>query len=368
MGAWGGQTIIKDALGQNIASELDIDYQEFNPVVVFVNGEYWGVQTIRDRIDKRYIAYTHNIDKDSVEFKEYGNVAYENLMDFIENNSLEYSDNYNYVTTQIDLGNYIDYTIAELFLKNYDWPVNNMKLWRQLPDGKWRWILYDLDAGFGGENYNMFLHATANDSSITWPNPPESTFLFRNLLQNESFKFEFIDRYAEILNTDFGVERMVNKLDSIKDIYGPEVPGHIDRWHYPNSLNAWDADIANDLLSFLQKRPCVVREQIMSFFELTSFDFECETKLDEHSGLGQFVLAPNPNNGRFFLLNTGEHIANATITIISANGQEVYKESGVDIMTNERKYFDVSGLPKNIYLLRVVSNNFSEQKKMIKIN
>ncbi len=367
---WGGATVIKDVLAQQISSVLDVDYQEFQPVIIFVNGEYWGIHTIRDRIDERYIEYTHHIDKDSVEFKEDGNVAYQDLMDFIENNSLEYSDNYNYVTTQIDMSNYIDYTIAEMFFNNYDWPGNNMALWRKIPDGKWRWVLYDLDLGFVYENknYNMLLHATANDSTITWPNPPESTFLFRNLLKSEAFKSEFINRYAEILNTDFDIERMANKLDSIKNLYSPEMVDHIDRWHYPNSIDQWEEDIAGHILSFLEDRPCFVRDHIMSFFNLTNFDFECNTDLDEYSELGQLMLAPNPNNGRFFVLNTGAYIANATITITSANGQEVYKESGVDIMTNERKYFDLSGFAQNIYFLQVVANDFSEQKKMMIIN
>ncbi|PID88945.1 MAG: hypothetical protein CSB02_00050 [Bacteroidia bacterium] len=362
MGGW-SPTIIRDVLAQDISSALDIDYQDFQPAVVFVNGEYWGIHTIRDRIDERYIEYTYHIDKDSVEFLEGSNIHY--LTNFIENNSLEYSHNYNYIATQIDIPNYIDYTIAELFFNNYDWPGNNMKLWRKIPDGKWRWVFYDIDAGFGNENYNMLLHATNTDSALVGPNPPHSTFLFRSLLQNETFKTAFITRYAEILNTYFDTSFMINKLDSIQNVYSPEIPVHADRWHYPNSLNQWEEDVESDLLTFLKNRPCIVREQIMSFFQLTSFDFECETKLDERPGLGQLVLAPNPNNGRFFLLNTGAYIADATITITSANGQEVYKESGVDIMTNQKKHFDLSGFAQNIYLLQVVANDFSEQKKII---
>jgi len=262
MGAWGGQTIIKDALAQNISSSLNLDYQDFQPVIVYINGEYWGIHTIRDRIDERYIEYTHNIDKDSVEFKEWGNIAYENLIEFIENNSLEYSSNYEYVKTQIDIDNYIDYTIAELFFANYDWPANNMKLWRKIPEGKWRWVLYDLDAGFGNENYNMFIHSTKNDSSVTWPNSPSSTFLFRNLLKNETFQSLFISRYANILNNDFDNAIMTNKLDTIKELYSPEITKHIGRWNYPNSFESWEEDIENGLLSFIEKRPCGVRDNI----------------------------------------------------------------------------------------------------------
>lgn len=367
MGAWGGQTIIKDVLAQDISASLNIESQDFRPVIVYVNGEYWGIHTIRDRIDEEYIEYTHNIDKDSVEFKEWGNVAYENLIEFIESNGLESNSNYEYVKTQIDIDNYIDYTIAELFFANYDWPANNMKLWRKIPDGKWRWVLYDLDAGFGVESCNMLVHATKNDTSVSYPNSPSSTFLFRNLLNNEMFQSRFIYRYAEILNNDFGAEIMINKLDSIKEIYSPEILDHIGRWNYPSSFDSWEEDIDNDLLSFVERRPCVVRDNIMTFFDLTEFAFDCELGASEMD-VAHLILAPNPNDGKFFIFNDYLDIKNATIVISNINGQLVYKEDNIDLKKNERKCFDLSNLSNNTYVLQIISNNYSQQMKIIVIN
>jgi spore coat protein CotH len=365
MAAWGGQTIIKDALAQNIASSLNIDYQDFQPVIVFVNGEYWGIHTIRDRIDEKFIEYMHNIDEDSVEFNELGNVAYNNLIEFIEDNSLEFNSNYEYVKTQIDIDNYIDYTIAELFFANYDWPANNMKMWRKIPDGKWRWVFYDLDAGFGNPIYNMFKHATLNDPSVTWPNSPSSTFLFRNLLKNDAFKAKLIHRYAEILNSVFDYEIITYKLDSIKAIYSPEIERHIGRWNYPDSFNKWEQDIENELLSFIEKRPCEVRKNIMTFFNLTSFGYECCTH--QVFETNELILAPNPNSGNFFLLSNSD-IKNASITITGIDGHVVYKENNVDIMKNERKYMDLSDLSSNVYVLQILSNNDYKRKTLVIAN
>lgn len=365
MGAWGGQTIIKDALAQNISSSLNLDYQDYQPVIVYINGEYWGVHTIRDKIDERYIEYTHNIDKDSVEFMESGNIVYGNLIDFIENNNLEYSSNYEYVKTQIEIENYIDYTISELFFANYDWPVNNMKLWRKIPNGKWKWIFSDLDAGFGDRNYNMLIHSTENNLSVTWPNPPSSTFLFRNLLKNDMFQAQFINRYVDVLYSVFGTRIMTNKLDSIKDKYSPEIGKHIERWNYPNSFNDWEKDIEEDLLSFIENRPCAVRENIMTFFNLTSFNFLCNYNIDD---VNHLILAPNPNNGNFMLYNTNSDIMNATITITNINGQIVYKEKNVYLLKNRSKNFDLSNLSNNVYVLQIISNKYSEQKKIIITN
>jgi len=368
MGAWGGQTVIKDALAQNISSTLDIDYQEFQAAVVFINGEYWGIHTIRDRIDERFIGYIHNIDKDSVEFREKDNADYNSLMDFIQINDLSFDDNFEYVKTQIDLGNYIDYTIAELFFSNYDWPANNTKLWRKKPHGKWRWVLFDLDAAYGDPDYNMFTHATLLDSSVTWPNSPASTLLFRSLLKNGTFRSQFVDKYAEILNGVFQTETMRTKLDSVKGIYRNEIPANIKRWNYPASMERWEEDIENDLLLFIEQRPCAVKDHIMEFFELSDFNFDCNTYNDSIENSNELILAPNPNTGNFFLLAPSLDIVNATVLISNINGQIVYKENNVSFVRNERKYFNLSFLPGNTYVLQIVSGSFSQQKKIVIIN
>lgn len=373
MGSWRKQTVIKDALAQNISNKLNIDYQEFQPVILFINGEYWGIHTIRDKIDERYIEYTHNVNKDSVEFKDLNNVHYNNLITFIETNDLSINSNYEYVKTQIDIDNYIDYTIVEQFFKNYDWPGNNVSLWRERPNGKWRWILFDLDAGFGDENVNMLIHSTKNDSSVRWPNPISATFLFRNLLKNDNFQDSYINRYTGILNTAFNVDSMKRKFNSMKALYKPEMEDHIHRWNYPDSLSGWENDMEDELLSFIEKRPCVVRTNIMRFFNLSKFGFDCDTttSINDNSLFSSWqnnndiVIAPNPSQGVFFLLNYNLNLIDATVIVRNVNGQVVYKVDNVSFTKNERRYFNLSHLPGNTYMVQVVSNNYSVQKKFI---
>ncbi len=369
MGAYGGQTIFKDALAQDISKSLNIDYQNFQPVIVYLNGEYWGIHTLRDRIDDRYIEYTHNIDNDSVEFKTWNNAHYKNLIDFIESNDLSYNNNYEYVKTQIDIDNYIDYTISEQFFANYDWPGNNMKLWRPISvTGKWRWILFDLDDGFKNESRNMLIHTTMNDTSIHWPNPPASTFLFRNLLKSAIFRNHYITRYAEILNQDFSDSNMMNKLDTIKKMYEPEVSGHISRWNYPDSYDRWENDIKNELIQFIKNRPCYVERNIIEFFNLTEFGFSCSSNTDNTVTKNNIIVASNPNNGTFYIYSNSSDINNAQITITNINGKDVYNESNVSLTKNRHKYFNLNHLLSNIYILQVVSNDFHSQTKIIIIN
>jgi hypothetical protein len=366
MGSWGKQTIIKDVVAQSMSRNLNIDYQEFQPAIVYINGEFWGVYTIRDRIDERYIEYTHNIDKDSVEFYETGNTNYQNLMEFIELNDLSDDDNYEYVINRIDIDNYIDYMIAEQFFHNYDWPVNNMKFWRDKSQGgKWRWVFYDLDAGFGDPDYNMLIHSTMNNPSIVWPNSPASTFLFRNLLKNKGFKNQFISRYAEILNTEYDFDTMLNILDSIKELYSPEIPGHITRWNFPDSYPDWEEGIEEELVSFIEDRPCIVEYNIINFFNLSEFDFSCNSKVLENEIDRTLILAPNPCDGVFYIYNNEADINNANITITDVNGRVVSRITNFSLNGNEHKYFNLSYLPGNIYFFYIESDGFNKRMKFI---
>lgn len=79
------------------------------------------------------------------------------------------------------------------------------KYWQEKKStGRWRWILYDMDFGFGLYNpkayeLNTIEFATATDGQ-GWPNPPWSTLVLRKLLENEEFKIAFVNRFADLLN------------------------------------------------------------------------------------------------------------------------------------------------------------------------
>ncbi len=369
LGSW-THTIISDVLAHEIVRDLDIEYQDYQPVVVFINGEYWGVHTLRDRIDERYIAYLYDFDNDDIVMGADEN--YKALIEFIESNDLFFDDNYEYVKTQMDMSNYIDYQISEMFFANYDWPANNIEIWRnKVTESKWRWIFYDIDAGFKSYNYNynMFNHTTVNDSSIHWPNSPESTFLFRNLLKNNDFTKTFIDRYAEILNNNFIIDTMIKKLNSIKNLYKNEIPNHLYRWHFPESFSKWENDIEDNLLFFIENRSCEIEKNIINFFNLTEFefDFHCVDYTDIIEKDDKLIIAPNPNNGKFFIHSKFTETIKGNITISDITGRILYNEKSISLDENERVYFSIN-LKNNTYILNFRSDSFSVVKRLVIIN
>ena len=365
--SWKGNTMINDVLAHELVRNLNVDFQDYQPVVVYINGEYWGIHNLRDRIDKWYIAYSHNLHEDSVIFSYEKNSQFNNLIDYIESNNLEDDNNYEYLLTQIDIDNFIDYQISEMFFSNYDWPSNNVTHWKpKKPDGKWRWIFYDIDDGFGDYTYNMFVHATMNDDQITWPNSPTSTLIFRNLLKNQCFVNQFINRYAEILNQNFDTHTTENKLFSIKELYKHEIKHHISRWGYPENETQWEREIENVLLKFVQKRPCYVEYNLVSFFGLEEFGFTCEMSDVKQSV--RLAIVPNPSDGIFFIYNNTGLTINGNIIITDVTGKIVYTENDVSLERNEKKYFNLSEMPSNTYILNFYNTSFSEREKIVIIN
>ena len=373
MGSWHDQSIIKDVLAHDIAKDLDIETQDFQPIIIFLNGEYWGVHTLRDKIDEHYINYEFDVDKDSVDIigGNYDlifagdNSHYKNVLEFIENNDISDLFNYEYLKTQIDIDNYIDYQISEMFFANLDWPGNNMKLWRpQTENGRWRWIFYDLDAGLKNIDYNMFVHCTNTDESISWPNSPRSTFLFRNLLLNSDFVNKFVKRYTEILNSDFSPTSILTKADSIKELYENEIESHISRWHFPDSHSKWEADIEEKLVNFLENRPCSVQEHIIDFLKPVSFNFDC----NENADIFNLILAPNPNNGTFLIKNNTAQTIRGNIIISSITGRKIYQENYIYLNADEKKYLYLPQLSNGMYLLSYANSISSEKIKFIIVN
>jgi hypothetical protein len=365
-GSW-ENAIISDVLAHNIAKGMGLDYLDYRPVVVFINGEYWGIQTIRDKIDERYVAYGNDLDKDSVEIRGFYSIPYLSLKVFIESNDLSNTVNYEYVKTKLDIDNFIDYHIVEMYLKNFDWPANNIDAWKEKNDGgKWRWLFYDIDAGFGNYNYNMFEHMAATDSSTVWPNSLSSTSIYRNLIKNQEFKDQFINRYAELLNNDFQKDSLLQKLDKLVELYEPEMPRHISRWNYLESVSNWKDTIDRQIVTFIENRPCAVTKNLIEFFDISTFDFDCVDNSVEISNNG-ILLAPNPNRGNFFIYNNLPQDLTGDIIVTDIIGKTVYSKNDVYLINNGKVYFDFSYLPSSTYILIFQNKNFKEVRKFILI-
>ncbi len=270
------KTLLRDAVIQKTVSHLDIGTQSYQPAIVYINGEYWGIHNIRERMDDKYLERVYGVDRNNIDLiQNYGLVSegsidhYNEIFNFIENNTLSNPDNYDHITTQIDISCFIDYQIANIYASNTDWPGNNIKYWRlrtpeYIPDapkghdGRWRWLLYDTDFGFSlyndSYNHNTLQFAT-QENGPGWPNPDWSTLFLRKLLENEQFRNRFINRFADLLNTAFLPDRVKALINNAKEDIEDEMPNQQQRWTQPaGNMSEWENNI-NRMLRFADYRP-----------------------------------------------------------------------------------------------------------------
>jgi hypothetical protein len=119
------------------------------------------------------------------------------------------------------------------------------------------------------------------------------------------------------------------------------------------------------LVSFLEDRTCIVENNIINFFNLSEFDFSCNSKVIENDNNRNLILAPNPCNGVFYIYNNEADIINANITITDVNGRVVSRITNFSLSRNEHKYFNLSYLPGNIYFFFIESGGFNKRMKFI---
>ncbi len=278
------RTFMRDALvHQLVKEETDLDTQAWRPAVVFLNGEYWGIHNMRERFDEDYLQSKYGVNKEQVVILE-GNAVkvqgvaggsrhYKDMVDYVRNNSMANEKNYRYVQTLMDTDNYIDYMATEIWSTNTDWPFNNIRYWRvEAPpedlsdrpghDGRWRWLLYDLDYGLGLVEEPTFnsLSRVAHDGS--W-----GSVLLSNLLKNQEFRNGFINRFADHLNHTFAPQRVNKKIDEMSAVYQPEMKEHLGRWPYISSVGQWETNMTK-VRNWVDARPRHVRQHIISEFKL----------------------------------------------------------------------------------------------------
>jgi uncharacterized repeat protein (TIGR02543 family) len=269
-------TMFRDGMMTSLVRPLGIDVQAFRPAVLFLNGEYWGILNIREKINEHFVASNHNVDADSIELLENNGAPiigsgqhYADMINFVSNNSLAINNNYEYVKTLMNVDNFIKYEFSQIYFNNTDWPGNNIKFWRSVNNGgRWHWIIYDTDFGFGiwADDYNDNTLAFALEPNAGgWPNPAWSTLLLRKLVENQTFRHSFINQFADHLNTTFQPDAVIAHINSITDNIEHEIG-----YHYPlygESKGNWEYEVER-MKIWTQNRVAPVRNHIISEFSL----------------------------------------------------------------------------------------------------
>lgn len=242
-------TMIRDVVSASLFSTLHAPVQRFQPTVVFLNGEFWGVHNIRERFDRHYFERRFGIRNGELDLLEDDAVVsegssehYRRFLEWVEETDLSGPGMLEAIQEWMDTDNYIDYLIAQLFVQNTDWPGRNALFWRNrgaavpgVPetDGRWRWVIFDTDLAYVDAAENT-LRRALQTGRTEWPNPDWSTFLFRRLLTNPEFTEAFLNRFTTLLYTDLRVDRVRAIIRERAEAIELAMPAHAARWQHPN--------------------------------------------------------------------------------------------------------------------------------------
>jgi len=271
---------IRDMLMSSLTEGLGIDYQKGRAVVVYYNGQYYGIHNLRERANSDYIETNYSINEENVDFVKVDNggevskgsdADYQSIVSWLNGASLASDENFKELEQRIDVDNFTNHFQSRIFYKDCDWPGKNMKRWRS-PGGKWKWLLYDTDHGFGSwgssylqtNNITMMQLVTATNGP-KWPNPPHSTLLLRKLLENQSYKNAFINRFSLLIATYFTTERINEKKNKLMAQISNERTYDEQRWSPKQEMF-----LPKTMDRFASDRPSEMQSEIQSFFNLSN--------------------------------------------------------------------------------------------------
>ncbi len=278
-GRWPSR-LLNDIFAQSIYQELGHLGSRYAYAVSYLNGEYWGVAAIRERIDEEYVEYTHDLDdagytliKDG---EELHGQDYEwwNLLDWIgEPHDYASHTFFQEVDRQIDLQSYVDWLLINIFLATGDNGFSPNLALLKPSDLKWRFIMWDEDLTMVADNLeaNHFRFFSAADEQeyftfrppvftipLYTPDAQRYTTMFNRLLQNAEFRTLFATRAEQLLSGVLDPGALAARLDALAAGPLAEMTWHVERLGW--NVNTYLSAIAEDQQWLSARHPIVVAQ------------------------------------------------------------------------------------------------------------
>jgi len=276
---WVGERFKNELLYEvNTQMNGQVDMQAYEPVSVFLNGEYWGLYNLMERKGKDFIYSNHGqTDVDVLTSGEAkavsGNInEYDQMIFYIAQNDISTDSVYQKISNQVNIDSYIDYWINETYCGAKDIYVN-IRYWKSKAAGsKWRWISYDQDSWY-----------TSQEKSLNYYLDKGKVFLFERLMKNQTFRDQWINRMCDYLNKGFKTENVTSLVDQITGRIKIEVLRDKDRWS-DSMLYIRKGERIKWIKEYAAERPDFIREHIVDYFQLDNGISDIEVLQDNNMG------------------------------------------------------------------------------------
>lgn len=343
-----------DAMLVSLMEGTQVDYQRSRQVVVFYNGEYFGIHDMRERLNRSFVETNYGIDNKSINVVkncsstdtgcQNGWVAsgttgaspdeFVQLVNLVTNGNFDGENNqqYNQVKEKMNVSSFAQYMIAEMYIHNGDWPGNNIRAWGG-NGNPFKFMIFDVDHGYGftpgisgfdTQSQNMFQwvlgSTTMNNNNQggqgglggmggMWGGfggGANSTIgnMLKKLLGNSDFKRLFINQACILLNDYLTYSKVQTAVQNmVATIPSSEQSRDEQRWPRNQGSFNW-APSGSDLLKFAQNRTETTKQEFATYFGLSN---EVSVNIST-SGKGYITVdemnLPSTNySGKFFAEN-----------------------------------------------------------------
>lgn len=235
---------IRDPYLQNMVIDRDFETQQSTPVVVFLDGEFWGMYCLEEDYNADYFQHNYGIDDKNIIMIKTGELEegededftlYTDMYDFITSNDMSDADNYAKVGEMMDIQSFVDYLAFNIYIDNEDsiFENNNWRMWRvreadgatAVSDGRWRMVVYDTEYSTGiyqnGQNYkdNPIKRGLDKNNHQNVESDRPAGALFRSLIENEDFKQDLITTICDLRNVNFEKDYAIEQMNVYADQY-----------------------------------------------------------------------------------------------------------------------------------------------------
>ena len=272
------KAMLRDALAHELCKDQPFDISRMRTCVVYMNGAYWGVHQLRQKVEEEELARRIGVKKKQIAMLEVRNnellgkskeaERFKNELERIlalDPKAPDYGEKINEV---LDLNGFLSYMAAVTILDNKDWPDANIKFWRYSDkvkgkdkmDGRWYFIFADMDLGLGvyGEpDAPLFERLKGRTTQMP--------ILFNACMRSPVLQEVFKAKVDSMLSGPLSAERATVVLDAVVARMEPEMPMHIARWRKPNDMGAWKFEVER-VRAYLRSRPEQVHSQLPELF------------------------------------------------------------------------------------------------------
>lgn len=261
-----GRMLFRDGFLQYLAaSKMDLDHQAYEPSVVFINGEYYAFMGVRERSNKDFLYSNYGLAEEDICIEESPSKVvecdgYQEFLDLVNRPDINADGVFDEIDESIDVDEFLNYFMTEIYYCNQDWSGGNIKAWRRNDGGKWRWILYDTD--FSTSLYGDYL----NTNGFTYA---ERCKFFPLIMKNDEMRRRLITKFVAHAGTTFEREYVSQVIDSMKSIFADEADYYFAllKERKVNEKDSW-RDEVEKVRNFLDVRPEFLFSHIANNYQL----------------------------------------------------------------------------------------------------